>query len=173
MGSALAGASLLVYESTAFQAEPPSIIVDAPVAVLGDSVPALMGARMKMRAVLFAGWSILAASPASAQERLIATDTSATDYYHDPARTRAQGGYIEAWFRLDHSRDRTLAERETKMLKVFDCGARTSQTISIVAYAASGRILRNESIRHNQYLMRPIVPDTVGETMLEVACGLR
>ena len=101
----------------------------------------------------------------------ISTSSTGAKIYIDNDSRVMKNGLARAWFSFDYSHDKTIKDREVKKLVWFNCSERTNGTASILAYDARGIVTYTENTPFDQIEFRPIVPDTVGENMLDAACA--
>jgi hypothetical protein len=70
--------------------------------------------------------------------------------------------------RSDLSKVRTTTWRSTRQLWRFNCKTGTSATVSFIAYAPDGSVVRSHSDPYAAY--EPVAPDTIGDTLLKDVC---
>ncbi len=92
------------------------------------------------------------------------------EYFMYPNRVRRVGGFVEAWVLSYHERDKSVPFRLAKTLDAHDCDARRTRTLSQSRYTAKGTLHGSEQTASATW--SPVVPDSVGETILEVACAV-
>ena len=113
----------------------------------------------------------LLSTGASAEWIPIATSVDNSVWQMDAARIRTVGTKQQAWVKIDHSRDRTVAWRESLRLFSFDCAAQTYKLLSYVNRDSYGKIVGSQSYSdYGSVGYEPLVPDSVAEAASEVAC---
>jgi hypothetical protein len=114
---------------------------------------------------------VMAATPAFASNWVyVDTDAYRTVYHYDAETIKRSANQVTVWEKSDHSRDKTYKEREKRLHNRYDCAARTRTIINVVTYYPDGT---NETLNvlPNAQEAYPVVPDTIGETMLKAICG--
>jgi hypothetical protein len=114
---------------------------------------------------------IMAVTPAFAANWVyVTTDVNDTDFYYDADTIVRSGNQVTVWEKFDHSRDKTMKERERKRRHRYDCAQRTITLLNSITYYPDGKI---NSFTWNTYEQetKPIVPDTVGEAKFEAVCA--
>lgn len=101
----------------------------------------------------------------------VAQASTGTIWEVDLDRVGQRGTLTEAWVRLDHRNDPTVAARTTMMLIRFNCRDWTASTISSVRYRANGTTYPDPDLPAYGAPYRPIVPETVLEGAANVVCG--
>ena len=111
---------------------------------------------------------IMAATPAFAANWVyVLTDSNGTVIYYDADTIQRSGKWVTVWEKWDHSRDKTVKEREKKIRVAYDCVQRTSANLSAFFYYPDGKI-KTFDFKNEQ---SPLAPETVGEAALEAVCS--
>ena len=86
-----------------------------------------------------------------------------------PSLRAIDDGY-EMWVVADHSKDRSVAHRESRQLWKFKCAGHEAALASWVNYSSSGKILSRGNV--NQYILQyePVVPGSVNDGLMKFAC---
>ncbi len=114
---------------------------------------------------------VMAATPAYAANWVyVTTDVNDTDFYYDADTIVRSGNQVTVWEKFDHSRDKTVKERERKRRYRYDCAQRTSALLDSIIYYPDGK---SSSFTWNAYEQetKPIVPDTVGDVTFKAVCA--
>jgi hypothetical protein len=74
------------------------------------------------------------------------------------------------WVEFDYSNDATVSERSARELWKFDCAQQTSITLSSVTYNAQGKVTRSRANHDYSYGYEPIVPGTIGASIMKIVC---
>jgi len=77
------------------------------------------------------------------------------------------------WVVLDHSRDKTKIERETKQLINFDCRKKSYQILSSIKYRSDGTVISSDEEMANPYRHSYAPPDSVVEGAMLAACPVK
>lgn len=114
---------------------------------------------------------VMAATPACAANWVyVATDADGSDFYYDADTIVSSGNQVTVWEKLDHSRDKTVKERQRKMRYRYDCAQRTSTLLDSIVYYPDGKTSSFTWSAYEQET-KPIVPDTVGDVTFKAACA--
>ena len=120
----------------------------------------------------------LLTTPAYAAANWVYVTSSVKDahYYLDASSVRDQrsglGGNVRlAWFKIDHSEDASVPQRESKILYHFKCSRSEMTMVQYVDYKPDGTVLDSGSMSTYSGF-RVAVPDTVGYSLLSTVCGL-
>jgi hypothetical protein len=99
----------------------------------------------------------------------VTTSDRGSDYYYDSDTIQRSGNKVTYWEKVDHSRDKTVKRRESKDRYLCDCAMRTRTLLQATSYYPDGT---NEAFSYNTYEQKEhaVIPDTVGESMLEAVC---
>jgi hypothetical protein len=99
----------------------------------------------------------------------VVTSAKNTDYYYDADTLQRSGDQVTVWLRLDHSRDKTKKQRESKDWYRYNCVKRTFTLLYTVNYYPDGKSV---SFSYDTYEQRvnPVVPGSLAEDLLEVIC---
>ena len=126
---------------------------------------------MKHIKLIAATTLVMAATPAFAANWIyVLTADSGTVYYYDSDTIQRSGKWVTVWERWDHSRDKTVKQRESKVRYRYDCAERTSTPLQLTEYYPNGTI---ETItwEARQQEAAAIIPETVGEAQFEAVCA--
>ena len=126
--------------------------------------------------------ALICSSPVSAEAdwQYVTTGSSGSVYVADvnSIRERAPIDILRPfavrtmWVKGNHSENSTVKYRTSTALYAFDCSARTIAQLSIVQYNANGSVYSSSSdTTDSHYDYDPVVPDTIGESFLDKACG--
>lgn len=127
-----------------------------------------------LRLIRVAAMLMLAvAAPVRAEWIQVGVSNSGARWYMDGARIRTVGSHKQAWIKVDHSRDPTVTYRSSLELFSFNCSAQTSKLLSYVDYDSYGKTVRTHSEPDYgaDIGYSPVVPDSIGETMMTVVCA--
>jgi hypothetical protein len=75
-----------------------------------------------------------------------------------------------AWVKWDNRIDAKEKSRETKQLYQADCSARQLRSVHWIDYDASGRVMASGPQYASTLDFKPVVPDSIGESIFEVLC---
>lgn len=111
-----------------------------------------------------------AAFPQAADERwvYVVTDRNGAVWYLNRRLSYLRGNNPTAWFRIDHSSNRTVKWRTSMNRTEFDCLNHRIRIISIRNYLPDGRSEEGLPILG----FRDVVPDTISESISEAVCTL-
>ena len=90
-------------------------------------------------------------------------------FYYDSDTIRRSGNQVTVWEKADHSRNKTVKQREEKSRWRYDCAERTRALLQLTNYYADGKL---EAFTWDAYEQKEnaVTPDTVGEGILEAVC---
>lgn len=82
----------------------------------------------------------------------------------------------KAWFRQSLGKPKRLAGEtetysETKSLVHFRCAERTSGSAQMIYYSEAGAVVRFTSIPKDSISFDDVIPDSIGEAMLNAVCN--
>jgi hypothetical protein len=110
-------------------------------------------------------------------------ESSTAKVYLDLQSVRFSGSNAKAWFLFDYSAPRevpvsypTKTYQSVKQLNQFDCASGTSgvaQSLSFAGTAGEGEVVDSQSIQPTRVSYSDVVPDSVGETMLNRVCSMK
>lgn len=127
-----------------------------------------------MRVVQFGvGLAIfLPSAPAAAEWIPIGTSVNEATWLMDADRVKVVSGKVQAWIKVDHSKDRTVTWRESKRLISFDCNADKFRMLSFVNYDSYGKVVASKNYSDYGYGIgyEPVIPDSMIETASKLAC---
>lgn len=89
------------------------------------------------------------------------------------------GAYRKAWFKSIFAFAQTVPDSplkkysSEKILWYFDCTQKTSTAVVSAKYDDAMRVVDSVSLKFNTADMTDVVPDSVGETMMRHACGVK
>lgn len=123
----------------------------------------------------------MTASLAQASDWQIISGSEKLNVFVDKSSIARSGKYKKAWFMYSNSTDQTglvytsyKVYRSNKALEYFDCEERTTGQIQSTFYAAefgAGDALGSMILKLPQVMFSEVVPDTIGETMLNYICS--
>ena len=130
-------------------------------------------------------WSVLALALATcgsvhASDWQLATSSDSNLLYVDFESLVPVGAYRKAWVRIDYFQDKEENDypkkqyRSVKSLYYFDCTGKRSAVVQRTLYPrvfGEGEVVKSQSVRFNENLLDDVVPDSVGEGLLKVACA--
>ena len=114
---------------------------------------------------------VMVATPAFAVNWVYVSSSNAgTDYYYESDTIQRSGNQVTVWEKGDHSRDKTVKQREKKVWYRYDCAERTSTLLQLTKYYPDGKI---EMVTWKTYEQEPqaIIPGTIGEVQFEAVCA--
>ncbi len=124
---------------------------------------------MKRIKLIAATALIMAATPAFAANWVyVLTDSNGTVIYYDADTIQRSGKWVTVWEKWDHSRDKTVKEREKKIRLTYDCVQRTSTNLSAIYYYPDEK---NKTFNFKTSEQSFVAPETVGEATLEAVCA--
>jgi hypothetical protein len=99
----------------------------------------------------------------------LATNRNGTVFYYDSDTIRRSGNQVTVWEKADHSRNKTVKQREEKSRWRYDCAERTRALLQLTNYYPDGKL---ETFIWDAYEQKEtaVTPDTVGEDILEAVC---
>lgn len=109
--------------------------------------------------------------PASAASWVyVTTGTSNTSHYYEVETIHRSGTQVTFWEKRDHSRDKTLKERENRVRLRVNCTETTYAILNGIRYFPNGKI---ETVDIPAYLQEEnvVAPETTGEAMLKAVCA--
>ena len=77
----------------------------------------------------------------------------------------------EFGIKFDERNDASVRSRETVQLMKYDCARRTSVVLSAISYDAQGRVRTSEAQADYDFNYRPVAPDSVNESAMNIACN--
>jgi hypothetical protein len=98
----------------------------------------------------------------------VLTDSNGTVIYYDADTIQRSGKWVTVWEKWDHSRDKTVKEREKKIRLTYDCVQRTSTNLSAIYYYPDEK---NKTFNFKTSEQSFVAPETVGEATLEAVCA--
>ena len=124
----------------------------------------------KLVSALLVCLALMPIAPAYAANWIyVIEDVKGTVFYYDADTIQRSGNQVTVWEKWDHSRNRTIKEREDKVLNRYYCLERTFTILNWVGYYPDGT---NKSFTWGTYQQTadPIVPETSGELMFKAVC---
>lgn len=95
---------------------------------------------MKHIKLIVAAALVMAATPATAANWVyVLTSSKGTVYYYDADTIQRSGNQVTVWEKWDHSRDKTVKERETKVRYRYNCAERTGTLLQLTQYYPNGK----------------------------------
>lgn len=126
------------------------------------------------RAILSLCFLFYSAEAMAADWFELGANRTGSDVYVDLSSIKEKGSgysmYRTAWIKIDHSRDNTVRERETKTLYHFRCESEEWKWVQMVTYNADGT-MADSSTAPSYLSFKAAVPDTVGYAIMEFVCG--
>jgi Surface-adhesin protein E len=116
---------------------------------------------------------VLSRGPAYAEWEKVTDDTENTPYV-DSDTIRRKGNLVKMWELRDYTNIRTVEAGSllsVKALNEYDCAEERQRVLALVEYSNNmgrGKLVYTDSITGE---WSQIVPETVGQTMLKLACG--
>lgn len=116
----------------------------------------------------------------SADWQLISRSTGGDTYYMDFTSVAQVGAFRKAWVQVSLANPSDTNDypkkkyQSARYLYYFDCKAKSTSSFQHVKYAeryADGEVVSTSSIKFDPKDLDDVVPDTVGETFLQVACA--
>jgi hypothetical protein len=123
---------------------------------------------MKKFAILL----LLLSSPALAAWKSVGEDAAGTSYA-DPATIVRKGNTATMWSLINYRDFQRMVEVgyfSQKTHTEYDCAAKQLRGLSLALHAdrmGEGKVIYEDTSEHD---WEPVVPDTLGETLLKVAC---
>lgn len=120
------------------------------------------------------GFAALFAAPAQAEWVLVAEGTTGSAWYLDAARVTKKSGRVQAWAKIDYSRDASVKYRSEMRLFSFICEERKFKVLSYTEYDSYGKVVGANSFNDSLsgYDYKPVTPETIAEGLLVTACAL-
>lgn len=116
----------------------------------------------------------------SAWEYMGTTNDREANVYVDKSTIRRNAIIAKMWTLHDLSTIKVSQAGEkiksTKLLRAFNCREETEAAISIAEYSGSmggGSVIASGSLDEELWRWNPIVPQSIGETQWQIACGKR
>lgn len=126
---------------------------------------------MKLNKLITTAALAMVATPAFAANWIyVAENGNGAVFYYDTETMQRSGNEVTVWQRQDYSRDRTQKAREGRMLKRYNCVARTVTLISGINYFPNGTS-ESFDIPHFRQEASSIVPETMAEGVLQAVCA--
>jgi hypothetical protein len=120
------------------------------------------------------------AAPAAAANWVQVDRTSTAIVLIDTDSIVRRGAYMQAWFLWDYFEDQQTERsypakvyRSSKELRVFDCAARSTDSLQSVRFSGDtgqGDVVESLAWPVSQKDFRDVVPDSIGEEMLNRVC---
>ena len=116
---------------------------------------------------------------AAADWQLTTEANSGDTFYMDFSSIAPVGTYRKAWVQINHQNQLETdgypkkKYQTTRLLYYFDCQAKTLSTFQTVRYGekfAGGEVVESKSFKFNSKDLEDVVPDTVGEAVMQTAC---
>ncbi|MGQ7830923.1 surface-adhesin E family protein [Altererythrobacter sp. Z27] len=77
-------------------------------------------------------------------------------------------GRVTTWVKWDHRKDKSTRDRERLVYQIYYCKSDSYSTLEEVTYDPAGRVTSSE--KWSGASPRKVVPDTIGEALLEMLC---
>lgn len=147
----------------------------------------MMGVRMRIIAFsrMLCGLLIFAACSTSHASNWIqaAGDNNGTSIWLDTMSVHFAGSHAKAWLMFDYQTDQTIqgtypakSARSLKELDLFNCDQGTSVTVQVLWTSmtnGAGEVVYSNSIPPETARYTDVVPDSVGEAILNAVCSRR
>ncbi|HSD35919.1 MAG TPA: surface-adhesin E family protein [Rhodocyclaceae bacterium] len=133
---------------------------------------------MSFKQILLLVGSLLACQAHAANWALVDSN-SESKIFLDTESVRRNGSKVKVWIKWSHSAPvaakNTYPEKQyqsSKSLDIYDCSDRSSASIQFILYADAdgGEVVKSDSIPERLASFREVVPDSIGEAILEAAC---
>jgi hypothetical protein len=120
------------------------------------------------------GLAMLIAAPAQAEWVLVAEGATGSAWYMDAARVTKKSGRVQAWAKIDYSRDASVKYRSEMRLFSFICDDRKFKVLSYTEYDSYGKVVGTNSVNDtlSAYDYQPVTPESIVEGLLLAACAL-
>ena len=126
---------------------------------------------IKRTALVVAFCVLLPTLPAYAANWVyVVTDPDNAVVYYDSDTLQRTGDEVIVWVKWDHSRDKTVKERESKDRAIYDCSAGTRTVLSIWDYFPNGEVNSIE-YKPSEQTAKSVPPDSMGETIMQAVCA--
>jgi hypothetical protein len=116
----------------------------------------------------------IAASPARAEWIPVSVGTNGSVFSMDASRIMKVGNRVQAWVKVDHSKNAAVKYRSEMQLWSFICSTRKSRLLQYTEYDSYGKVVGSNSVDDSEYTeigYSHVTPDSVGETQLNVGCS--
>jgi hypothetical protein len=117
----------------------------------------------------------LACQPAQAAEwRYIGESVKGSVYYIDTSSIRDASdtlwheSFKLAWFKLDHTNDKSVKHRTSKQLHRFKCDEQSSMLNQAILYDSNDSVIDRLTVRVSAF--EAVAPETMNSAMLKAAC---
>jgi hypothetical protein len=132
---------------------------------------------------LFLGFTLMSVSIlcTAADWQRTAESGSGDTYFMDFSSVASVGKHKKAWVQMNSAAPKETSGypkkkyQSARLLYMFDCQSKMLGTIQSVRYEeklADGQVVENQSVKfHPQRDLTDVVPDTVGEALLNTACA--
>lgn len=98
----------------------------------------------------------------------LSKESSGTVWYYDAETIRRNSNNtVVVWVELDHSKDKAVSYRTSKVRFKFDCAAETKGVLAAYQYRADGSISDQTTLPTDT---GPVVPGTFGHTLFKKMC---
>jgi hypothetical protein len=129
---------------------------------------------MKLKALAFFAGAMASTQAVAVNWIYVTTSIPASDYYVDFDSIRTISSYVGstkiAWFKLDHSRNKSESARSSKNLYEAKCDSSELKLNQWIDYKADGTVL-NSSNGKSYGTFQVVAPETVGYSVLEAICN--
>jgi hypothetical protein len=123
---------------------------------------------------------VLSITPAHASDWQVVASAEKMTVLIDKNSMARAGKYKKAWFQYSYDVDQAgnsstsfKIYRSTKTLEYFDCEEHTSAQVQVAYYSAifgAGDFLGSIAVKPQAASFTEVIPDTVGEVLLEFVC---
>ena len=141
---------------------------------MGYKKVVLVGTLLFVQSAIAADWVTIAAPTWPPQE--------GADYYVevDGSSIRMRDGYRQAWVRYSYARPQLasygLSYKSVTQLQILDCKNEETANMEVIYYNEKfslGGVVHSFSVTRSEAvkLLKPVLPQTLGETVLLWTCG--
>jgi hypothetical protein len=109
------------------------------------------------------------ANPAQAAEWVRSGWNADQTSYVDVSSFRRDGNVVRAWEKAIYSATNNRNWREARTLSEFDCSSKQTRILTITVYFKDGKVETESAGTDWRY----VVPDTVGDSILDFVCALK
>lgn len=99
----------------------------------------------------------------------VATDRDNTVFYYDSDTIQRSGNQVTVWIKQDHSRDKTVKERESISRYRYGCAEKTLTRLQLTNYYPNGT-MDTVIVKPYEQEELAIPPGTVAASLLEAVC---
>ncbi len=126
---------------------------------------------MSLRHVCFGAALLFTSSSVAAENWIeITHNFTGSTYHYDSDTKKTEGNTLQVWIMGDHSKDKTITERTSKMLMLIDCENETITMQASYTFSADGRMLKGGSFKKHEQDAEPVIPGSIGGWIFEALC---